>query len=226
MRQIKGEQRKMNKQKESIKAIGDTALSVAIDFKQLEEHLQKLTEQSISTSAKKAVESFASKVKALDDAWEAIVSIHGFYRLKHGMLDKWYHEETTAVGEPEKAKEHNHCGYRPCPLRVVINGKDILAVGTNKRNANRLFVNTLEIIGEDKIAALNLPRFARNPNVPFITKDRRKLGDIRQIRRTRNGYYVSTNLNNHDKMRMLNRIFKGLGMNASCTIVERQETLF
>jgi hypothetical protein len=111
-------------------------------------------------------------------------------------------------------------------LRVVINGKGILDGGTNKRNANRLFVSVLEMIGEDRVAALNLPRFARNPNVPFITKDRKKLGSVRQIRKTRNGYYVSTNLNNRDKMRILNRIFKSLGMNASCTVVERQETLF
>ena len=81
--------------------------------------------------------------------------------------------------------------------------------------------------GEDRIAALNLPRFARNPNVPFITKDKQKLGSVRQIRMTKNGYYVSTNLNNRDKMRILNRIFKSLGMNASCTVVEEmQDILF
>lgn len=190
--------------------IGNASCNVTASFSLLEDMMKELMSLPIGKSAQRAVGELVAKTQRLNDAWETIASIHGLHR----------NDET------EKAKTHSHCGYHPCPLRVIIDGEDIIDGGTNKKNANRLFVNILERIGEDKVAALNLPRFTRNPSVPFITKDRKKLGNSRQIRKTRNGYYVNTNLNNHDKMRFLNRIFKGLNLNASCTIVERQETLF
>lgn len=191
-------------------AIGNASCNVTASFSLLEDMMKELMSLPIGKAAQRAIETLVAKTQRLNDAWETIASIHGL----HGN------------DESEKAKTHSHRGYHPCPLRVIIDGKDIIDGGTNKKNANRLFVNILERIGEERVVALNLPRFTRNPSAPFITKDRKKLGDGRQVRKTRNGYYVNTNLNNHDKMRFLNRIFKGLDMDASCTIVERQETLF
>ena len=114
-------------------------------------------------------------------------------------------------------------------MRVVIDGKDLIAddadeIGTNSRNAWKLFIKTIETIGEDKVASLNLLRYTRDPHTPFMTKKRELLGDGKQIRRTKNGYYINTCLNNQDKMTFLNTIFKRLGMNAECTIVNRGDS--
>ena len=182
-------------------------------------------------SARRAVSCCREKIAEILDCWKAIVSIH---HLDDGVGEP---EAEVKADEPEEPvtmhekidREHSHWGYDPCPLRVVIDGKDLLAddadgIGTHKRNAWKLFVKTIETIGEDRVAALNLLRYTRDPHTPFMTKKRELLGNSRQIRRTKNGYYVNTNLNNWDKRTFLNTIFKRLGMNAECTIVNHGDS--
>ena len=153
------------------------------------------------------------------DCWKAIVKIHG-------LDDEEIKQEAKvkATTHEKIDREHSHWGYDPCPLRVVIDGKDLLAddadgIGTHKRNAWKLFVKTIETVGEDRVASLNLLRYTRDDHTPFMTKNRELLGDSKQIRRTKSGYYVNTNLNNWDKRAFLNTIFKRLGMNAECPII-------
>ena len=181
-----------------------------------------------SIGARRAVSCCREKIAEMLDCWKAIVSIHH--------LDDEVGEPEAEVKADEPVtthekidREHSHWGYDPCPLRVVIDGKDLLAddadgIGTHKRNAWKLFVKTIETIGEDRVAALNLLRYTRDPHTPFMTKKRELLGNSRQIRRTKNGYYVNTNLNNWDKRTFLNTIFKRLGMNAECTIVNHGDS--
>ena len=184
-----------------------------------------------SISARRATSCCREKIAEILDCWKAIVSIH------HLDDEVGKPEAEVKADEPEEPvtmhekidREHSHWGYDPCPLRVVIDGKDLLAddadgIGTHKRNAWKLFVKTIETIGEDRVAALNLLRYTRDPHTPFMTKRRELLGNSRQIRRTKNGYYVNTNLNNWDKRTFLNTIFKRLGMNAECTIVNHGDS--
>lgn len=178
-----------------------------------------------SISAKMAVSCCKEKIAEVLDCWKAIVSIHD---LDNNETDKPEAEVNVATHEKIE-REHSHWGYNPCPLRVVIDGKDLIAddadeIGTNSRNAWKLFIKTIETIGEDKIASLNLLRYTRDSNTPFMTKKRELLGDGKQIRRTKSGYYVNTNLNNWDKRTFLNTIFKRLGMNAECTIVNHGDS--
>ena len=96
--------------------------------------------------ARRAVSCCREKIAEILDCWKAIVSIH---HLDDGVGEP---EAEVKADEPvtmhEKIdREHSHWGYDPCPLRVVIDGKDLLAddadgIGTHKRNAWKLFVQT------------------------------------------------------------------------------------
>lgn len=180
--------------------------------------------QPSSISARRAVSCCIEKIAEVLDCWKAIVKIHG---LDDEAVKQEAEDKSTTHEKIDR--EHAHWGYDPCPLRVVIDGKDLLAddadgIGTHKRNAWKLFVKTIETIGEDRVAALNLLRYTRDDHTPFMTKNRELLGDSKQIRMTKNGYYVNTNLNNWDKRTFLNTIFKRLGMNAECTIVNHGDS--
>ena len=198
-----------------------TISNVNVGFELLVEALGNVVDeiQPSSISARRAVSCCREKIAEVLDCWKAIVKIHGLddEEIKPKAEDK--------VTTHEKIdREHVHWGYDPCPLRVVIDGKDLLAddadgIGTHKRNAWKLFVKTIETVGEDRVASLNLLRYTRDDHTPFMTKNRELLGDSKQIRRTKSGYYVNTNLNNWDKRAFLNTIFKRLGMNAECTIM-------
>ena len=187
--------------------------------------------QPSSISARRAVSCCREKIAEVLDCWKAIVKIHGLddEEIKPKAEDKANNQDEPVITHEKIDREHVHWGYDPCPLRVVIDGKDLLAddadgIGTHKRNAWKLFVKTIETVGEDRVASLNLLRYTRDDHTPFMTKNRELLGDSKQIRRTKSGYYVNTNLNNWDKRTFLNTIFKRLGMNAECTIVNHGDS--
>ena len=187
--------------------------------------------QPSSISARRAVSCCIEKITEVMDCWKAIVKIHGLddEEIKQEAEVKANNQEEPVIAHEKIDREHGHWGYDPCPLRVVIDGKDLLAddadgIGTHKRNAWKLFVKTIETVGEDRVASLNLLRYTRDDHTPFMTKNRELLGDSKQIRMTKNGYYVNTNLNNWDKRTFLNTIFKRLGMNAECTIVNHGDS--
>ena len=203
-----------------------TISNVNVGFELLVEALGNVVDeiQPSSISARRAVSCCREKIAEVLDCWKAIVKIHGLddEEIKPKAEDK-------ATTHEKIDREHVHWGYDPCPLRVVIDGKDLLAddadgIGTHKRNAWKLFVKTIETVGEDRVASLNLLRYTRDDHTPFMTKNRELLGDSKQIRRTKSGYYVNTNLNNWDKRAFLNTIFKRLGMNAECTIMNHGDS--
>ena len=211
-----------------------TISNVNVGFELLIEALGNALDevQPSSISARKAVSCCIEKIAEVMDCWKAIVKIHGLdedEEIKQEAEVKASNQDEPVIAHEKIDREHVHWGYDPCPLRVVIDGNDLLAddadgIGTHKRNAWKLFVKTIETIGEDRVAALNLLRYTRDPHTPFMTKKRELLGNSRQIRRTKNGYYVNTNLNNWDKRTFLNTIFKRLGMNAECTIVNHGDS--
>ena len=203
-----------------------TISNVNVGFELLVEALGNVVDeiQPSSISARRAVSCCREKIAEVLDCWKAIVKIHG---LDDEEIKQ--EAEVKATTHEKIDREHVHWGYDPCPLRVVIDGKDLLAddadgIGTHKRNAWKLFIKTIETVGEDRVASLNLLRYTRDDHTPFMTKNRELLGDSNQIRRTKSGYYVNTNLNNWDKRAFLNTIFKRLGMNAECTIMNHGDS--
>lgn len=204
-----------------------TISNVNVGFELLIEALGNAMDevQPSSISARRAVSCCIEKIAEVMDCWKAVVKIHCLAdEVKAEAEDKASNQNEPVIAHEKIDREHGHWGYDPCPLRVVIDGKDLLAddadgIGTHKRNAWKLFVKTIETVGEDRVASLNLLRYTRDDHTPFMTKNRELLGDSKQIRMTKNGYYVNTNLNNWDKMAFLNTIFKRLGMNAECTIM-------
>ena len=203
-----------------------TISNVNVGFELLIEALGNAVDevQPSSISARRAVSCCREKIAEVLDCWKAIVKIHGLD--DEEIKPK---AEVKATMHEKIDREHDHWGYDPCPLRVVIDGKDLLAddadgIGTHKRNAWKLFVKTIETVGEDRVASLNLLRYTRDDHTPFMTKNRELLGDSKQIRRTKSGYYVNTNLNNWDKKAFLNTIFNRLGMNAECTIMNHGDS--
>ena len=205
-----------------------TISNVNVGFELLVEALGNVVDeiQPSSISARRAVSCCKEKIAEVLDCWKAIVKIHGLddEEIKQEAEVKANNQDEPVIAHEKIDREHVHWGYDPCPLRVVIDGKDLLAddadeIGTHKRNAWKLFVKTIETVGEDRVASLNLLRYTRDDHTPFMTKNRELLGDSNQIRRTKSGYYVNTNLNNWDKRAFLNTIFKRLGMNAECTIM-------
>ena len=210
-----------------------TISNVNVGFELLVEALGHAVDevQPSSISARRAVSCCREKIAEVMDCWKAIVKIHGLddEAIKPEAEVKASNQDGQVIAHEKIDREHSHWGYDPCPLRVVIDGNDLLAddadgIGTHKRNAWKLFVKTIETVGEDRVASLNLLRYTRDDHTPFMTKNRELLGDSKQIRMTKNGYYVNTNLNNWDKRAFLNTIFKRLGMNAECTIMNHGDT--
>ena len=204
-----------------------TISNVNVGFELLVETLGHAVDEipTSSISAKRAVSCRKEKIAEVLNCWKVIVGIHCLDNNEAGKPEA----EVNVATHEKIEREHGHWGYDPCPLRVVIDGKDLLAddadgIGTHKRNAWKLFVKTIETSGEDRVASLNLLRYTRDPHAPFMTKKRELLGDGKQIRRTKSGYYVNANLNNWDKRTFLNTIFKRLGMNAECTIVNHGDS--
>ena len=209
-----------------------TISNVNAGFELLVEALGYAVDEIPPSSARRAVSCCREKIAEVMDCWKAIVKIHGLdedEEIKQEAEVKASNQDEPVIAHEKIDREHGHWGYDPCPLRVVIDGNDLLAddadgIGTHKRNAWKLFVKTIETVGEDRVASLNLLRYTRDDHTPFMTKNRELLGDSKQIRRTKNGYYVNTNLNNWDKRAFLNTIFKRLGMNAECTIVNHGDS--
>ena len=210
-----------------------TISNVNVGFELLVEALGNVVDeiQPSSISARRAVSCCREKIAEVLDCWKAIVKIHGLddEEIKPKAEVKANNQDEPVIAHEKIDREHVHWGYDPCPLRVVIDGKDLLAddadgIGTHKRNAWKLFVKTIETVGEDRVASLNLLRYTRDDHTPFMTKNRELLGDSKQSRRTKSGYYVNTNLNNWDKRAFLNTIFKSLGMNAECTIMNHGDS--
>ena len=121
---------------------------------------------------------------------------------------------------------HYHEGYSPIAMSITIDGNPISVDGQTKsnfKNSCKFFIKAIEEIGEERIFALGLPGDKDN-TFPFITKDASLLESKRQVRRTKNGFYVSTNLNNKDKKRKLDEIFGRLGLDAECVLEKKKKS--
>ena len=101
-----------------------TISNVNVGFELLVEALGHAVDEipTSSISAKRAVSCCKEKIAETLDCWKAIVGIHCLDNNEAGKPEA----EVNVATHEKIEREHDHWGYDPCPLRVVIDGKDFL----------------------------------------------------------------------------------------------------
>ena len=202
--------------KKKFEFVSETPVALEILMDEMQRERQNVFEFNEATEnsqpvVQEIIDEFIDKVASIAEDWMAFMDIVRTDGIK-----------TINDGYELESRPHKG-GY----IRDDSNGKssrvrfrvkfDDGAIIDNCKFMHEVYVRAIEKMGEEKVARLGWTYASE----PIVTNDESELSKYPQwTKKTRNGWYVATHINSHDKMRIIECFSKALGNKAVCEVYE------